>query len=91
MSELELVELWQKERSNFHRDPIVEIVADFESWRRSREKTELVDTLLQALKGAVGALEFSRDYHRDLGNEEQAFTQDRLDAAVKAIAQAEGL
>lgn len=46
--------------------------------------------LLEALKGAVGALEFSRDYHKDLGNEEQAFAQDRLDAATKAIAKATG-
>ncbi len=45
--------------------------------------------LLEALKGAVGALEFSRDYHNDLGNEDQAFAQDKLDAAVKAIAKAE--
>lgn len=46
--------------------------------------------LLEALRGAIGALEFSRDYHRDLGNEEQAFTQDKLDAAVNAIAKATG-
>ena len=46
--------------------------------------------LLVALRGAVGALEFSRDYHRDLGNEDQAFAQDRLDAALKAISKAEG-
>lgn len=46
-------------------------------------------TLLAALKGAIGALEFSRDYHSDLGNEEQAFCQDKLDAAVRAIALAE--
>lgn len=45
---------------------------------------------IAALKGAVGALEFSRDYHKDLGNEEQAFCQDRLDAALKAIFYAEG-
>jgi hypothetical protein len=45
--------------------------------------------LLAALKGAVGALEFSRDYHADLGNEDQAFAQDRLDAATKAISKAE--
>lgn len=42
--------------------------------------------LLEALKGAIGALEFSRDYHTDLGNEEQAYCQDKLDAATKAIA-----
>lgn len=46
--------------------------------------------LLEALKGAIGALEFSRDYHTDLGNEEQAYCQDRLDAALRAIAQATG-
>lgn len=46
--------------------------------------------LLKALRGAIGALEFSRDYHSDLGNEEQAFCQDKLDAAHKAIAQATG-
>lgn len=46
--------------------------------------------LLEALKGAIGALEFSRDYHGDLGNEEQAFAQDKLDAALKAIEKAEG-
>lgn len=39
----------------------------------------------EALRGAVGALEFSRDYHKDLGNEDQAFAQDRLDAARKAL------
>lgn len=44
--------------------------------------------LLEALKGAIGALEFSQDYHRDLGNEEQAFVADRLDAALAAIAKA---
>ena len=46
--------------------------------------------LFEALKGAIGALEFSRDYHKDLGNEDQAFAQDRLDAALKAIARATG-
>ena len=46
--------------------------------------------LLAALQGAIGALEFSRDYHKDLGNEEQAFCQDRLDAALNAIAKATG-
>ena len=46
--------------------------------------------LLEALRGAIGALEFSRDYHSDLGNEEQAFCQDKLDAALKAITQATG-
>lgn len=46
--------------------------------------------LLEALRGAIGALEFSRDYHNDLSNEEQAFAQDRLDAALKAIAKATG-
>jgi len=44
--------------------------------------------LLAALRGALGALEFSRDYHSDLNNAEQAFAQDRLDAAVKAIKKA---
>lgn len=47
--------------------------------------------LYEALKGAIGALEFSRDYHKDLGNEEQAFCQDRLDAALSALAKAGGL
>ncbi len=46
--------------------------------------------LLEALKGAIGALEFSRDYHADLSNAEQAFAQDRLDAALAALAKAEG-
>lgn len=46
--------------------------------------------LLNALKDAVGALEFSREFHSDLGNEEQAFAQDKLDAALNAIAKAEG-
>jgi hypothetical protein len=46
--------------------------------------------LLDALQKAVGALEFSRDYHKDLGNEDQAFAQDMLDAALKAIAKATG-
>ena len=44
--------------------------------------------LLAALQGAIGALEFSQDYHRDLGNEDQAFAADRLDAARSAIAKA---
>lgn len=46
--------------------------------------------LLEALRGAIGALEFSQDYHRDLGNEEQAFAADKLDAARKAISLATG-
>lgn len=46
--------------------------------------------LLDALKGAIGALEFSQDFHRDLGNEDQAFAADRLDAARAAIAKATG-
>ena len=46
--------------------------------------------LLEALRGAIGALEFSQDFHRDLGNEEQAFAADKLDAALKAIAKATG-
>jgi hypothetical protein len=46
--------------------------------------------MLEALKGAIGALEFSRDYHGDLGNEEQAFAQDRLDAATNALRKAQG-
>lgn len=46
--------------------------------------------LLEALRGAIGALEFNRDYHSDLGNEDQAFAQDRLDAATKAILKATG-
>lgn len=46
--------------------------------------------LLEALKAAIGALEFSQDYHRDLGNEDQAFAADRLDAARSAIARAQG-
>lgn len=46
--------------------------------------------LLKALEGAIGALEFSRDYHSDLSNEEQAFAQDRLDDAINALAKARG-
>ncbi|MFZ3193818.1 MAG: hypothetical protein WA154_11520 [Moraxellaceae bacterium] len=46
--------------------------------------------LLAALQGSIGALEFSQDFHRDLGNEEQAFVADKLDAALKAIAKATG-
>jgi hypothetical protein len=46
--------------------------------------------LLEALKGAIGALEFFQDFHRDLGNEDQAFAADRLDAARAAIARATG-
>lgn len=46
--------------------------------------------LLEALEGAIGALEFSRDYHADLGNEDQAFAQSMLDAALSAIAKARG-
>lgn len=46
--------------------------------------------LLAALQGAIGALEFSRDYHNDLSNAEQAFAQDKLDAAQAAIAKATG-
>lgn len=55
--------------------------------------TRAADTLaelLEALQGAIGALEFSQDFHRDLGNEEQAFAADRLDAARAAIAKALG-
>lgn len=44
--------------------------------------------LYEALQGAIGALEFSQDYHRDLGNEDQAFAADRLDAARAALAKA---
>jgi len=49
-----------------------------------------ISILVAALKGAIGALEFSRDYHSDLGNEEQVFAQDKMDAAINAIAKAEG-
>lgn len=49
---------------------------------------ELIAELVEALKGAIGALEFSRDYHSDLSNAEQALAQDRLDAATKALAMA---
>lgn len=49
-----------------------------------------VQELYEALAGAIGALEFSRDYHSDLGNEDQAFAQDKLDAATKALAKARG-
>lgn len=55
-----------------------------------RFSSGVIDEMLAALEGAVGALEFSRDYHKDLGNEEQAFAQDRLDAALAAIAKAKG-
>lgn len=48
------------------------------------------ESLFNALKGAIGALEFSRDFHHDLGNEEQAFAQDKLDLALSAIAEYEG-
>jgi hypothetical protein len=41
-----------------------------------------------ALEGAIGALEFSRDYHADLSDAEQAFCQAKLDAARAAIAAA---
>lgn len=44
--------------------------------------------LLEALEGAIGALEFSRDFHSDLSNAEQAFAQDKLDAARAAITKA---
>jgi hypothetical protein len=44
--------------------------------------------LLEALEGAIGALEFSRDYHADLSDAEQAFCQAKLDAARAAIAAA---
>jgi hypothetical protein len=47
----------------------------------------LAETLAEALEGSIGALEFSREYHKDLGNEDQAFAQDRLDAATKALLQ----
>lgn len=46
--------------------------------------------LLAALEGAIGALEFSLEFHRDLGNSDIAFAADKLDAAVKAIAKARG-
>ena len=45
----------------------------------------LAETLAGALEGSIGALEFSREYHKDLGNEDQAFAQDRLDAATQAL------
>lgn len=48
------------------------------------------DDLVAALEGAIGALEFSRDFHSDLGNEDQAFAQDKLDAATAALAKARG-
>lgn len=48
----------------------------------------LIRQLVEALDGAVGSLEFSRDYHTDLGNEEQAYCQDRLDAALAALSAA---
>lgn len=54
------------------------------------KEQELFDEMLEALRGAIGALEFSRDYHMDLNNEEQAFAQDKLDAARYAIEKAEG-
>ncbi|WP_374649046.1 hypothetical protein [Rhizorhabdus sp.] len=44
------------------------------------------EQVLSALRGAVGALEFSRDFHRDLSNAEQAFAQDKLDSVIAAIA-----
>lgn len=47
------------------------------------------DALINALKGAIGALEFSRDYHSDLGNFYQAYAQDKLDEAINALALAE--
>ncbi|WP_303832302.1 hypothetical protein [Asticcacaulis taihuensis] len=46
--------------------------------------------LIEALEGAIGALEFNRDYHKDLSNEEQAFAQDKLDAATRALAISKG-
>jgi hypothetical protein len=49
------------------------------------QQETITDQLAEALRGSIGALEFSRDYHKDLGNKEQAFCQDKLDAAVKAV------
>lgn len=46
--------------------------------------------LLAALRGAIGALEFWRDFHSDDGsNADIALCQDKLDAARAAIAKAE--
>lgn len=52
------------------------------------DAANVLTDMAEALKGAIGALEFSRDYHRDLGNEDQALCQDRLDAATAALAKA---
>ena len=54
------------------------------AWNKRTSQSEIA-RLRTALEGAIGALEFSRDYHSDLGNEEQAFAQDRLDAALAAL------
>ena len=68
-------------------DMEMKMQARYEAWDDLCQENTM---LLEALKGAIGALEFSRDYHSDLGNEDQAFCQDKLDAALKAIAKAEG-
>lgn len=52
--------------------------------------TRAAPALLDALKGSIGALQFSVDFHDDLPADEQAFAKSRLDAALDAIAKAEG-
>lgn len=63
---------------------------DQAEWDRHQALADAAPDLLSALQGAIGALEFSQDYHRDLSNSEQAFAADKLDAARAAITAALG-
>lgn len=54
------------------------------------EREELIREMVAALEGSVGALEFSLDFHRDLGNADISFAADKLDAVTKAITKAKG-
>lgn len=63
-------------------------------WETAQANARLISAapdLLEALKGAIGALEFSLDFHRaDGSNTDIAFAADKLEAAQKAIAKAIG-
>lgn len=61
----------------------------FEEAKANARLIAAAPEMLAALKDAIGALEFCRDYHSDLGNEDQDFAQGKLEAAITAIAKAE--
>lgn len=59
--------------------------------RMPREEADaIVSGLVKAVEGSIGALEFSRDFHSDGSNADQAFAQDRLDDATSALAAVRG-